>query len=352
MTSMSLSSLPLRAPSWLVCPFLALVAAVSWCPAVVSAQQAAATDGDTGDTSLLEAVIKAKGRDKAAADEVAKAFHQLALRLEAKGDSKGAVSARERMVEWYAKLELEGDGGVAAQLTAQAHLQLLQPKAQRELTRRLVESGKAVGEPRKVLENWHEAVIGGLQPLVRDVVPGKEAKSAKPGLIEQLQRVVAYRAPVPSRQAGLLQGLLAVSLANEVTALVAVSPADQQPQLLEQSKQYKDLAAAYWERTWRECDVAGQRDVTAMEIRRQLSLLKPAEFPPLDAQTEEQLSPAQQKASKLASLAQRSPRPALKVSYLRQAASLDPANAQIKELLRAAEMELAAEQQGSAEKSK
>jgi hypothetical protein len=326
---------------------LAVAAAIALCAPLlcVPAQcEAQAADEALGDVALLEAVIKAKGRDKASAEEVAKAYHKLARGLEAKGDVKAATAVRERMVEWFDKLELAKDGGLVAQLTAQARLKVLEPLAQRELTRRLVEGGKPLADSRKVLEAWHEAVVAGLKPLLREGSGGKDARPAKPGLIERLQRVVDYRAAVPMRQAGLLQGQLAVALASEATALAAVSAPDMQAQLLEQSKQYKDLAASLWEQAWRECDVAGQRDATAVEIRRQLSLLKPTEFPPLDAQVEEQLTPQQQQASKLAGLAQRASIPALKVKYLKQATSLDPANAQIKELLRAAERDLAAEQ--------
>lgn len=70
----------------------------------------------------------------------------------------------------------------------------------------------------------------------------------------------------------------------------------------------------------------------------------PAPRPPAAASNDEG-TPAQQEASKMASLAQKANKAKLKVLYLQKAVKLDPGNGTYKSLLKAAEAELAAEGQ-------
>ncbi len=302
-------------------------AAVPAVPAVPAADSA-------GDVTLLEAVVKAKGRDRAAAEEVAKTFVRIAQIQDSKGDAKAAGHTRQRLVDWFETLGLPRDGAPPAQLAAEARLKLLEPQLARELARKLVEGGKLVPDPRKALESWQEAVVG----------PLKEARTAKTTpLIELLEKVREYKALAPAKLASLRQGRLALALASESTAAAALDTPGQQAAWIESSKVYRDLAAAMLERAWKETDVAGQRDAVAFEIRSELSKLKPAEYPPLDSIQEETMTPQQQEASKLAALAQRAAKPALKVMYMKKALALDPNNAKLKELLRSAETELAKE---------
>lgn len=304
-------------------------------PAIQAPQQVDAP----ADVALLEAVVRAKAKDKGAAEEVAKTLTRIAQIQESKGDAKAAAATRERQVEWFDQLGLARDGSVPAALTAEARLKNLEPAVQRELAKKLVDQGKATAEARKSLESWHEAVVGAWK------VAGKEVRPAKGvALVEQLAKVRDYKAPMPARAAALRQGRLVIGLYTEVAALAALESGESQAQLTEQSKVYRDLAASLLETAWKESDTAAQRDSVALEIRKELTRIKPAEYPPLEAQGEEQLTPQQQEASKLAALAQRAAKPVLKVMYLKKALALDPNNAQLKELLRAAEAEQAKEQ--------
>lgn len=283
------------------------------------------------DIALLEGVVRAKARDKGAAEEVAKAYARIAQLHDARGDAKAAADARERLVGWFDAQGLARDGSAPAAIAAQARLASLEPAIRRELERKLVEGGKAHADARKQLEAWHDGVAAPL-PLL-----GRAAKPAKaPSLVEQLAKIGDYRAAAVTRQAGLEAGRLLMALSTQTAALAALEAEPGQAALVEQSKVYRDEAARIWEAHWRQADVPGQRDAVALEIRKQLSLIKPAEFPPLEQRSEEALTPQQQEASKLASLAQRSTNPALKVKYLEKALALDPSSAQLKEMLRAA----------------
>lgn len=291
------------------------------------------------DVALLEGVVRAKGRDKSAAEEVAKAYARIAQLHDAKSEFKSAADARERLLGWFEAQGLARDGGAIAAIAAQARLALLEPQVRKELERKLMDGTKPHPEARKHLEAWHEAVAATLPLLGR---PAKPTKA--PCLIDQLAKVSDFKALAPGRQAGLAAGLLLMALSSQTAALAAAeAPASQGP-LVEQSKIYRDEAARIWEAHWRQADVPGQRDAVALEIRKQLSLIKPAEFPPLDQKVDDQLTPQQQEASKLASLAQRSTNPVLKVKYLEKALALDPDNAQLKEMLRAAQAERDADQ--------
>lgn len=283
------------------------------------------------DIALLEGVVRAKARDRSAAEEVARAYAKIAQLQEMKGDAKAAAESRERLLAWFDSQDLPRDGSPPAAIAAQARLALLEPAIRKELERRLVDGAKAQAEARKLLEAWHDSVAAALPLLGKPPKPGKA-----PSLVDQLAKVADYKAPLPARQAGLEAGRLLMALSTQTAALGALEAEAQQALLVEQSKIYRDEAARVWELHWRQADVPGQRDAVALEIRKQLSLIKPAEFPPLEQKGDEQLSPQQQEASKLASLAQRSTNPSLKVKYLEKALALDPDNAQLKELLRAA----------------
>lgn len=315
------------------------VASAPAAPAGPASHCAPAKSDAAADIALLEGVIRAKAKDPATAQEVATAFAKIAQLNDCKGNIKASAEARERLLAWFDALDLPKDGSPVAAIAAEARLELLQPAIKRELQRKLVDGGKSVADSKKVLENWHEAVVGAL------VVHGKTVRTAKgPALVELLAKVEEYKAASPGRQAGLLSGRLLMAISLEVTALAALEPADGQAALVEQGKVYRDLAASVWERHWREADVPGQRDSWALEIRRELSVIKPGEFPPMDSRAEEKLTPQQREASKLASLAQRASKASLRVMYLKRAVGLDPDNAQLKELLRAAEADLAGEQ--------
>lgn len=300
---------------------------------------ASANSDAAADISLLEGVVRAKAKDAAAAPEVATAYAKIAQIHDCKGNFKDGSAARERLIAWFDGQELAKDGGPVAVIAAEARLELLKPAIKRELERSLVEGGKAVTEPKKALDAWHEAVVGAI------VVSGKPARPSKgPALLDQLARVEDYKAAPLARQAGLAAGRLLMAISRQVALLAALEPPEGQAALIEQSKVYRDQAAAVWERHWRQSDTPGQRDAWALEIRRELSVIKPGEFPPMDGKTEEKLTPQQQEASKLASLAQRATKASLRVMYLKRAVGLDPGNGQLKELLRAAEADLASEQ--------
>jgi hypothetical protein len=300
-------------------------------PASGAKADAKSSAESAADVALLEGVVRAKARDKDAAEEVAKAYARIGQICDAKGDFKAAADARERLVSWFDAQGLPRDGSVPAAIAAHARLTLLEPAIRKEMARVLLDGGKAHSDARKQLEAWHDSVAAQL-PLL-----GKPAKAGKTlSLVELLAKIAEYKAPAPARQAGLEAGRLLMALSIQTAALAALEPEATRPPLVEQSKIYRDEAARIWELHWREADVPGQRDSVALEIRKQLSVIKPAEFPPLDQKTDEQLSPQQQEASKLASLAQRSTNPSLKVKYLEKALALDPANAQLKEMLRAA----------------
>ncbi len=331
--------MPVRAP------FLAILAGCLALPAAVwaadpppagPAADAPAADAPAAgaDIALLESVVKAKGRDRAAADEVAKTLTRIAQIHDAKGDAKAGNQARQRLVDWFDSLGLPRDGAPPAQLTAEARLKLLDPHLAKEMARKLVEGGKPVVDSRKALESWQDAVVG----------PLKEARAPKGiPLVEQLEKVREYKALAPAKLASLKQGRLLLALAAEAAAVGALETGDGQAFWIEIGKVFRDQAAAALEKGWKETDVAGQRDAVAFEIRGELSKLKPAEYPPLDSIQEETLTPQQQEASKLAALAQRAAKPALKVMYLKKALALDPNNGKLKELLRSAEAELAKE---------
>lgn len=321
-------------------PIIAIVAgclafpAAAWAADPPAAAPAADAPASAADVALLEAVVKAKGRDRAAADEVAKTLTRIAQIHDAKGDTKAGNQARQRLIDWFESLELPRDGAAPAQLAAEARLKLLEPQIAREMGRKLVEAGKVVADSRKALEAWQDAVIG----------PLKEARAAKvTPLVELLEKVREYKALSPAKLASLKQGRLLLAVASEAAAVGALETGDGQAFWIEAGKVFRDQAAAALEKAWKETDVAGQRDAVAFEIRGELSKLKPAEYPPLDSIQEETLTPQQQEASKLAALAQRAAKPALKVMYLKKALALDPNNAKLKELLRSAEAELAKE---------
>ncbi len=304
-----------------------------------SAQCGAAKSDATADIALLEGVVRAKSRDKAAAAEVATALAKIAQLYDCKGNYKASADARERLVAWFEAQEQPKDGLAVAAIAAEARLELVRPAIKRELERKLVEGGKPVADAKRVLESWHEAVVGAIAAQGK---PGRPIKA--PALLDQLARVEEYNAAAQTRQAGLAAGRLVMAISQQVTALAALEPSASQAPLVEQGKVYRDQAAAIWERHWRASDMAGQRDSWALEIRRELSVIKPGEFPPMDGKTEEKLTPQQQEASKLASLAQRANKASLRVMYLKRALALDPDSAQLKELLRAAEADLATEQ--------
>ena len=293
----------------------------------------------SADIALLEGVVRAKAKDLAAAQEVATALAKIAQLYDCKTNLKAGAEARERLIAWFDTLELPKDGSPVAAIAAEARLELLRPAIKRELERKLVEGGKAVTDSKKALETWHDAVVGAL------VVQGKSARAAKgPALLDLLAKVASYNVAAASHQAGLHSGRLLMAISHQLSALAALEPADKQGPVVEQSKVYRDLAAAVWERHWKEADAPGRRDTWALEIRRELSVIKPGEFPPMDGKTEENLTPQQQEASKLASLAQRATKASLRVMYLKRALALDPDNPQLKELLRAAQANQAAEE--------
>lgn len=291
------------------------------------------------DIALLEGVIKAKARDPSSAEEVTKAYARIAQLQEKKGDQKGAAHARDRMAEWYDAQNHPKDGGPLATMVAEARYRNLEMLAAGDLNRKLTADGKPVADAKKVWESWHEATVGALKWVPPLVAPAKPLKG-KP-LCEQLLALRAYNALPWTRAGHWLAGRVAMALSREVAGLAALEAAEKQAELVEAGKQYAGLAADWWERSWKESDVAGQRDHWANEIRKELSVIKPAEYPPIEKVEQETLTPQQQEASKLAALAQRTDKLQLRVLYLRKAVGLDPSNVHLKELLKQAETEYA-----------
>lgn len=319
--------------------------------AQVEAPKAEPKPDSAADIALLEGVIKAKARDKASAEEVAKAHARIVQLLLVKGNSKGVAATRERLVEWFDAQGHPRDGGPLATLAAEARYQLLVPALEHQLAGKLVVDGKAVADARKSLELWHDAVVGPLKLVGAQSKDGKDSKDAKDfkavkgkPLIEQLVGVQAYNAVHWSRLSALQAGRLAMAISRESAALGALEPPELQAELVELSKRLRDLAAEIWERTWKVADTAGQRDGVANDIRKELAVIKPAEYPAMDKEQQETLTPQQREASRLAALAQQTDKVQLRVLYLRKAAILDPGNPQLKELLRVAEAEYDAAQ--------
>ncbi|MBM4343750.1 MAG: hypothetical protein FJ100_10275 [Deltaproteobacteria bacterium] len=294
------------------------------------------------DIALLDGVIKAKARDKAAVDEVAKAFVRMAQLQTAKGDAKAANATRERMVEWYDAQGHPKDGGPLATLVAEARFRGLEPAVAAELARKLVHDGKVAADARKHLDGWLDA-LGAQVKWATPAPPTKDARAQRVGkpLIDSLLALRAYGALPWTRAGHLSAGRLLMAVSQQVAAWAALEAADKQADLVEASRQLRDQAAEVWERSWKESDVAGQRDNWALQIRKELAQIKPAEYPDIDKAAEETLTPQQQEASRLATLAQRTDNAQLKVLYLRKATNLDPSNTQLKELLKQAEAELA-----------
>ncbi len=330
-------------------PLLSLVAAsllgAAPGPAVAAdapPSPAAAAD-PAKDIALLDGVIKAKARDKAAVEEVAKAYVRMAQLQTGKGDVKAANATRERMVEWYDAQGHPKDGGPLATLVAEARYRGLEPAVTAEAERKLVVDGKAVADARKVLDGW----LDSLGAQVKWANPAAHAKDSRPqrvgkALVENLLAIRGYGALPWTRAGHLSAGRLLMAVSRQLTAWAALEPAEKQAELVEASRQLRDQAAEVWERSWKESDVAGQRDNWAQQIRKELAGIKPAEYPDIDKSVEETLTPQQQEASRLATLAQRTDNPQLKVLYLRKATNLDPSNTHLKDLLKQAEAELAA----------
>ena len=335
----------------------AVIAASIGAPAAAQEPAAAAVEPEVKadpakDIALLDGVIKARSRDKASAEEVAKAYHRIAQLYVAKGDFKSAALTREKVVEWFETQGHPKDGGVIATLAAEARFRALELPVQAELDRKLVIDGKVGHDARKHAETWLE-VVGGHAKLpaltTKETAhvtkePARVVKT-KP-LVDQLTGLRAYAALAWTRAGHLQAGRLLMAISLQLAAWAALETADKQAELVEASRQLRDQAAEVWEKSWKESDVQGQRDNWAVQIRKELSSIKPAEYPEIDkASDQENMSPQQQEASRLAALAQRSDNLQLKVLYLRKAVNLDPANAHMKELLKHAEAEQAVKQQ-------
>ncbi len=294
------------------------------------------------DIALLDGVIKAKARDKAAVEEVAKAYVRMAQLQTGKGDVKAANVTRERMVEWYDAQGHAKDGGPLATLVAEARFRGLEAAVAVESERKLVVDGKVATDARKTLDGWLDSIGAHVKwpnppAHVKDSRPQRAGKP----LIENLLAIRVYGALPWTRAGHLAAGRLLMAVSRQLTAWAALEPTEKQPDLVEASRQLRDQAAEVWERSWKESDVAGQRDAWAQQIRKELAGIKPAEYPEIDKSVEETLTPQQQEASRLATLAQRTDNPQLKVLYLRKATNLDPSNTHLKDLLKQAEAELA-----------
>lgn len=259
------------------------------------------------------------------------------------GDAKGAALAWQRTADAFARSG-HAPGSPEAAVAADALLRSAQPDAVRVLESHfVVRPGVAPGQRGADIAlqvaPWADAVLGPAPKAKATETPGPRSG----GLSDRLRRVADLRARPATWTAVLLLGRLLARPADDLRALATDTWLPEERAAVdavrEQARVHEDQGLILLETAWRQAEAEASKDPTALELRKELSRLRPQQFPLVGGASPDPdaLTPQQQEASKLAGLAQQATKIGLRIMYLQKAVKLDPDNASFRQLLQAAE---------------
>ncbi|MSP92253.1 MAG: hypothetical protein EXR79_10700 [Myxococcales bacterium] len=336
---------------WLASGALALAAAVPAATAAVepprTAQASTAAPATPARIAALQAQWKLWEKAKAVPLDALRVGVELGDLLARSGDAKGAALAWQHTADAFTRSG-HAAGSHEAAVAADALLHGLQADVARVLESHLVvRPGVAPGQ-RGVdifgqLAAWADTVLG---PLPKPKA-GEAAGPRAGGLADRLRRVLELRSQPATWATVLWLGRVLARPADDLRALATDTWLPEERGALdpvrEQARVHEDQALIALESAWRQAEAEASKDPTALELRLELSRLRPQQFPVVGgaALDPDALTPQQQEASKLAGLAQQATKLGLRILYLQKAVKLDPSNPGFHQLLQAAEAEAA-----------
>lgn len=258
------------------------------------------------------------------------------------GEAKPALRLWTKLAAVFEQGQLAKDGGPAAALAAEAHVQMLEANVQRSMKVSLSAKAGAARDLRSLLDEMLEETLGARpKPAAGGSEPQRQG-----GLVDQLLAIGDYKVPqwrvTAEVQAARVLLVQAQAMRDAVrpSATHPAETASVEEVLAKTSQLFDERALGILEKAWRAAEAGNVTAALRTDLRKELNRLRPNEYPLAEGGSDtEAVTPGQREASRLASLAQKSDRLDLRLLYLSKAVKLDPANPRYLSMLQAAQAE-------------
>ena len=294
--------------------------------------------GPGQETADLNTYLNGHENERAQSVDVARAFARLARLEDEQKHTDVLMTLYKRVRSWFDRHKYEKNGGAEAAIAAEATRRLLDAQVAVALDTQVratpgLTPQEAVAERGTELDGFLTVLLG-KAPVAGGPRVG--------GLVAELDAVRGFGALAQSRLAAQTVAQVTERAAAHLRTLTipegltAAEQTAQQALIRDAIAELDARAFASVEPVW----LAGpdKKEPQAMALRRTLNRLKPLKYPQLDEEVNDTLAvtPEQAEASRMASLAQKAEKCALRVLYLQKAVKLDPQNASYLQLLQVA----------------